>query len=408
MNSGKIVLLSGDEHSSFKEKSKLPISADGQEQESFGQIQLGKTDTGQARIESLTGLRWFAALAVLFSHNPPGGNTPEWIQNLFRNGYSGVTLFFVLSGFILTVNYKKSLGKPKVFTVGNFYIARFARIYPLYFLILIFVTAFQVQITDASLSGWWEHLLSIQAWTYGSVFSWNGPGWSIGVEIFFYALFPAIILVFNKSLDRIRGSISLMILAISYTSLIWLAVSYWGLDAHRFLYVFPISRLGDFVIGIGAAGLFLTLKSAKKNLEKPMAILAFGSIALILLIMTNSATGTNFQALSYDLLFQLPFVLLILGLSLSPNSIIARFLSHKWMLVLGEISYAFYLIHIPLGAAMFSHPLIDGFTFVSSTVFILGIFLLIATSWGLHILFEIPARLFIRKHVKFRSNFDKR
>lgn len=374
-----------------------------QENEFFGQIQLDKTDTGQVRIESLTGLRWFAALAVLLSHNPPGGDTPEWIKNLFGNGYSGVTLFFVLSGFILTVNYKNTLSRPKLGDVGNFYIARFARIYPLYLLILLFVTAFQVQITGASLSGWWEHLLSIQAWTYGSVFSWNGPGWSIGVEIFFYALFPAIILIINRLIGGISGSICLIIIAISFTTLIWLIVSHWGLNAHRFLYVFPFSRLGDFVIGIGAAGLFLATSAAKKKIEKPMAFLAYGSAALILLLMINPATGTNLQPLSYDLLFQLPFVLLILGISLSPNSIFAKFLALKWMLVLGEISYAFYLIHIPLGAAMFSHPLVDGFTFVGSSVFVMGIFLLIALSWGLHILFEKPSRLFIRKHLKFRT-----
>ncbi|MEI8080495.1 MAG: acyltransferase family protein, partial [Actinomycetes bacterium] len=122
-----------------------------------------RTTAGLPRIESLTGLRWFAVLAVFMSHNPPDKSAPSWLQSLFGSGYMGVTIFFVLSGFILTVTYRESLSNPTWPRVGNCAVARFARIYPLYVFVLIYVVLLAAS-TSSLPSGWWQHFLSIQAW----------------------------------------------------------------------------------------------------------------------------------------------------------------------------------------------------------------------------------------------------
>ena len=363
----------------------------------YRQISSKYTETGQHRIEALTGLRWLAALAVFMSHNPPGGQTPEWIRSFFGSGYVGVTLFFVLSGFILTVNYFEALSRPNLQKVTTFYIARLARIYPLYAFVLLFVTVYKLQTSNPSTSYWWQHLLSVQAWTYNDVFAWNGPGWSIGVEIFFYSLFPLIIYISRNLIGSLKGSIALFVFGILFAVFVlWISKTY-ELDSFRFLYIFPLSRLGDFIAGIGIAGIYLALHDSKLQIRRPMSYVALIAFFSIIVLMCSPEIGNSYKAESFDLLFLIPFSILILGISLSPRIGISKMLSLRLSIVLGEISYAFYLIHEPIGTSIFGNPLAEGLTLLNVVVFLYGLFFLVTMSWGLHVIIEKPARLFLRK-----------
>ncbi|MFZ3141750.1 acyltransferase family protein, partial [Polaromonas sp.] len=79
-------------------------------------------------INSLTGLRFIAAFLIILHHfgNPPG---PQPVHNVISHGFVAVSLFFILSGFILTYNYADNVGGLKT-GKWNFWVARFARIYP--------------------------------------------------------------------------------------------------------------------------------------------------------------------------------------------------------------------------------------------------------------------------------------
>ena len=90
-------------------------------------------------IPSLTGLRIFAALVVYLSHVGVGPGAPPALSRFADSGYMGVTLFFVLSGFVLTHRYQAELGSPTARNLWGYCRARFARIYPLYLLVLLFV-----------------------------------------------------------------------------------------------------------------------------------------------------------------------------------------------------------------------------------------------------------------------------
>lgn len=83
----------------------------------------------KTRFDALTGLRWFAALAVIFRHNRPPGDS--MFSTFFENGYSGVTVFFVLSGFVLTVRYFNEFQHPTRDLLRGYFFARLARIYHL-------------------------------------------------------------------------------------------------------------------------------------------------------------------------------------------------------------------------------------------------------------------------------------
>jgi peptidoglycan/LPS O-acetylase OafA/YrhL len=359
------------------------------------------TTAGLPRIEPLTGLRWLAALAVFFSHNVPGGDTPPWIASLFTSGYMGVTIFFVLSGFILAVTYAESLSRPSGSKLWNFAVARIARIMPLYLLVLAFV---MLRKTSPIPENWWMHLLALQPWSdnFGFAYALNGPGWSVGVELFLYAMFPLLILLYGPLLGSVRGGV---LLALSAVTVLLLMVAYFqavgGADlpwidpasAHRWIYRTPLTRLGDFTLGMSAAAIFVHLRR-RGGTHRWAPVAAILSIAVMVGFMATPALLMT--PISYDVLYAVPGTILILALALAPHVGVARLLGSVILVALGELSFAFYLIHIPIGGLLTEGVLAEGITWTSAGSLIMSLFFLVALSWGLHVIFERPARIWLR------------
>jgi peptidoglycan/LPS O-acetylase OafA/YrhL len=126
--------------------------------------------TGVRRLEPLTGLRIFAALVVFLSHIPKPPGAPAFLQAFMDAGYSGVTLFFILSGFIIAWNYEPVLGERLTGSaLRTFYVARLARIYPLYLGALLLVILPTIDTVgdvgeDLSSGVFWTHLFALQGW----------------------------------------------------------------------------------------------------------------------------------------------------------------------------------------------------------------------------------------------------
>jgi peptidoglycan/LPS O-acetylase OafA/YrhL len=367
-----------------------------------------RTTAGRPRIESLTGLRWCAALAVFLSHNVPGGKTPLIISTFFSSGYIGVTLFFVLSGFVLTVTYGNVMAEPRITNIWNYAVARIARVMPLYWLILLLVAVVWIFFGPAATTaGLWWHFLAIQAWSgdLKLAYSWNSPGWSVGVELFLYAMFPILVLL-TGALTSTRKVVILAIFVVAAMATLVIFFHVTGNDrlpwtdpasAHRWLYRSPLTRLGDFTLGICGA-LIYARERDRPNLIKAAPLVAAAMSILILGLMTVPQLLDS--SLSYDLVYAVPGAVLILSLALSPHQGIARFLGSVALVALGELSYAFYLIHVPVGGQFQNWGVSPhGFTPVGTTVLVLILLFLIAVSWGLHVSFERPARIFLRKHL---------
>ena len=368
-----------------------------------------RTTAGRPRIEPLTGLRWCAALAVFLSHNVPRGRTPLVVSTFFSSGYMGVTVFFVLSGFVLTVTYAKALAGPGIASTWNYAVARVGRVMPLYWLVLVLVVALAAFGPEAK-SGLWWHFLAIQAWSgdLKLAYSWNPPGWSVGVELFLYAMFPILILLTRVLTSTRRVVISAIFVIAAMTALV-IFFHLTGNDklpladpasAHRWIYRCPLTRLGDFILGICGALIYSRERHRVRLVRAAPFIAAVMSVLILALMMAPKVINSS---PSYDLAYAVPGVLLILGLALSPDRGIARLLGSVALVALGELSYAFYLIHVPIGLFVLTDVLSNGFTPVSVTVLIFGLLLLVALSWGLHVSFERPARVFLRKRLSISS-----
>ena len=134
-------------------------------------------------IRSITGLRAFAAIAFYFNHFGLPALSPNWLSNISTNGGLGVPFFFVLSGFVLALAYED---RPLIFR--QFFIDRVARIVPTYYVGLLLALCY-FYITNVFQLDYvfLVHLSGLQAWfpTSDSGFAYNGPAWTISVEIFY-------------------------------------------------------------------------------------------------------------------------------------------------------------------------------------------------------------------------------
>jgi peptidoglycan/LPS O-acetylase OafA/YrhL len=354
------------------------------------------------RLPALTGLRMLAALAVYASHLGPPHNAPAVLRTFFASGYVGITLFFVLSGFVLALNYFDELRSPKVRSLWDYAVARIARIYPLYIAIVGYILI-RGHAFGEDLGGWWEHVLMVQAWSPSilQAYKFDGPSWSISVELFLYACFPVLVVL----LARVRTLRALSLL-VAVTLLVMTALTAWFVStgrgdlswldpgsAQRWLYRTPLTRLGDFVLGILTARIYLQVRSRAGAAGVGYALTV---IAVVVTVCLMSWTAVLFTAWSWDLLYMLPAALVIAGLAISPASPPARVLASPLLVLLGESSYAFYLIHKPMMEYLGAGRWAVGASITTIVYEALTLGVIICTAVGLHIVLERPARRKLR------------
>lgn len=356
---------------------------------------------GIDRIEALTGLRAVAALLVVLSHLRAPDNAWLPIRTFFDAGYCGVTVFFILSGFVLAHNYAEPLRRDcGARSLWSYAVARLARIYPLYLVMLAwFVTPLLV--AGAPVPALADHALMLQAWHPDGLVAtyYNGPGWSVGVELFLYCCFPLLALAGRPLTRHPRRLLVGMVIIVSMMG----AITWWfnasGLSAlprldprgpHRWLYRSPLLRLGDFALGMLAAEWVRAVTGQRWTRLVATLALGVGSSSMVALMCWPSHL---FTAQSWDLSYAVPSVLIIIGLALAPASPAARALGAPAMVRLGDASYALYLSHwAVLGLALRAPmgvwwPATMGMTLL----------MLESLAMGLHLCVELPARRWLRR-----------
>ena len=147
-------------------------------------------------LPALTGLRFFAAIAIVLHHMRGTFGFPSDFLTQFPLG-NGVSFFYVLSGFILTYVYHGTGGST---AWSNFLLARFARVWPLHLVTFVLICLVISPVSKVGTAdGPWAAFLNLtllHAWVpdYRYFFSFNSVSWSISVEAFFYLIFPLVLL----------------------------------------------------------------------------------------------------------------------------------------------------------------------------------------------------------------------
>ena len=310
----------------------------------------------QHHIHALTGIRFVAALGVFVQHmlGRLGMTTFSW-----PFGDGGVTFFFVLSGFILTYVYADRLTSYR--DLPRFYFTRWARIWPLHMVTLILWVFFFFKLTYILKTAdpfrkIVVNALLLQSWvpSYRWCFAYNGVSWSISTEAFFYFMFPLLVLKSGRFWGKylvLTIAIGVYILTVNtYADAInqtgWASVD-------PLLHCFPFVRLFEFMTGMAVGYLFLAkpnLARSNRNFWKD-SLIEFGTIGLLLAYYRwqfhYPRTVELSQVFNVVLVKSGPvfFYAILIFLFSHTRGIVGRFMGSRVMVYLGEISFAFYMIH---------------------------------------------------------------
>jgi peptidoglycan/LPS O-acetylase OafA/YrhL len=298
-------------------------------------------------LRPLTAVRGLAAWFVVFYHVrlaavPTLG--PDLVT-IFARGYLAVDFFFMLSGFVIWLNYADKLQAGGLASVPGFLWRRLARVYPLHLFMLggamLFVAAHWVAgrpLPSAyPLTELPYHLLLIQNWGFTDHLRWNDPAWSISCEFAAYLLFPLLVAIVDW---RRLPTAALVLVAAGLILLLHIVMTaagapHLGYDIARFGL---LRCLTQFAVGTILCALWLRWRERPTTPAIGAALL--GSGAFILFVSGGPET----------LLMPLAFAGLLLALALTgehPRNPLGGKLIHY----LGEISYATYMVHFLLFVA---------------------------------------------------------
>jgi peptidoglycan/LPS O-acetylase OafA/YrhL len=294
------------------------------------------------RLEFLDGLRGIAALCVILDHVPliisPQLAIRPLVKPFIMYGWTGVELFFVISGYSLTMtipsHYRSN--QPMV----SYAISRLSRIAPLFYVLIAYNIAvmwffhWQTFAVDRI----FKSVLFVFNLSPSDAYGIVGASWTIGVEMLFYAVFP---LVYFAARDVWRAlAISLFAVVISNFFFRFLPVSVGGPDFVSYRSVSFVTFFSTFVLGTAAFW-------AHQGLSHYPHREGLGSLLTVLGIAGLSWLITNPEGLPFFYPSQSPgifYALMIIGLGLAPWRIFANPIVQFY----GRICYSMYLWHPPV------------------------------------------------------------
>jgi peptidoglycan/LPS O-acetylase OafA/YrhL len=397
------------------------------------------------QIPALTGLRFFAAFFILLAH------ASDWLaqfQDSEIGSYFafvamyGMPLFFVLSGFVIHYNYRSLFTARSIARATcEFAAARFARLFPLYFCLLLMAIAADGFVAKVQNQGdLWLKILAYyvtltQSWWYvvygdQSIIYWLfSLSWSISTEMYFYAAFVAVIfaiLAIRTPFQSVAAAIiyPLVVLCFLITVRYFLSdilgfaelhiTDYIGLDRiehsfYRWLFYFsPYVRVFEFFMGCLAAHVFILhmdhpvtkTEQLAANTALVLALLSLGVLGGCYLgFIQYGQLNSYVQFLALNFLCAPTFGFILFYVS-RYDGVFTRWLASPMLITLGNTSYSIYLIHT-WTLRIFTRnpaPTLNWLWGVEAIFRICcAIFLTLIVSYATYYLIEAPSRIWLRK-----------
>lgn len=306
------------------------------------------TKTTYDYFPALTGLRWPLGTIIYIAHYNRF-EAGSFLQHLFAGAGVALSLFFILSGFLITYKYQQHFRLEKKWMAAYLF-KRFARIYPVFFTVSIVVLAINLVFFPQSvdykalplhflmINGYFEHSFSVLI----------APSWSLTVEETYYLLAPLLFLL-HKKLPV------LIIFAILFTtglSITWISARLGSNDfMHTVTYMMDRTFFGrslEFLLGMALSNFY------EKHRQLKFRHITYVSLVLLLLFMflQGGLFRGYFQSPAIywlikfrNYIFPWIGVAFLYGL-LTEDTRFRRLLSIPFIQLLGKISYVFYLIHL--------------------------------------------------------------
>jgi peptidoglycan/LPS O-acetylase OafA/YrhL len=399
-------------------------------------------------IPALTGLRFYAAFFVLIAHGCAAlladYETPYgaiyWVRQ--ASGF-GMTLFFVLSGFVIHYNYAHLVTAAGIKGIGAYLWARFARLYPLFLLMMIIYILVSSRHVDywrghpERLSSIWQalpyFLFSVQSWFYlvidgnpliDAIGGASPITWSISTEWFFYFFYLAVVWVLLK-----LRTPRVTFLFVLVWCVVWAAIATglysrtgpinaWALahfgpvaDAGErpqdsfvrwLLYLSPYLRLGEFVLGSLAAELYVQMRGRKVSASENLAgavgfVAATASVVWFTYLEYSPDVGATVLR-EMNMNFALaPSAAVVIFCAARYGGATFRPLTCRPVMVLGEASYSIYLVHLVIltAAARLLAPAGHGIWYALVELLAVTLVVLVVSA-SLYAYYEAPTRKLLR------------
>lgn len=338
---------------------------------------------------------------MFFHFTPPH---PSFLSPVIDNAYVFVGFFFLISGFVLAYNYAD---RPRL-KKRRFYLARLARVYPTYLLVLLLSLPFlpmewQAHTHPEFFRGLALTPFALQGWSPPLATFWNTVGWTVPAEFTLYLLFPFLLIAIRRHAHRLATPLRLTLAIVA----VWLIgifphflyfltnPDHLPAQANRYTYAFwlralkytPAAYVCTFTAGVLLARLhFLLALNARRRL-----LAAVLSLAGLALFFAFAVDRVPYVLVHGGLLLPL-FSVLLLGLA-GPNPI-ASVLAWRPVVLFGETTFALYLLHFNAFLLIHFYRIPERLHVARFDPWIsYGFIMLLA--WCVTRIFEQPARRFV-------------
>ena len=287
------------------------------------------------RLNQLEIFRFIGAVVVLMFHTARETTFFGKLPVILQNGPAWVHFYLLLSGFILTYSFHNN---EKINT-KKFYISRFIKLYPLYFISLLMVCIFTGFKGKEKMT---YHLVLLQDWIFPKALDYNAAAWYLSTLAFLYFLFPILLKLYKKH-EKFMITVSIIIMVYTYYIHLMFLPLINDEIMHQLFNYFPLMHLGSFMMGITVFYICLKIKE-----RKIYSFLVIIYIIFLIYFMNNIPAGLPYIG-SY---ITVTFIPLIIFLS-KDSGFFSKILDNKFFIFLGSFSYAIYIFHVPIQDGFF-------------------------------------------------------
>ena len=373
------------------------------------------------RLNALTGVRGVAAFSLLIAHAIhysflyPGNH--QLLSDLtFGLGRFGMSLTFLLSGFVIHYNYSNIMRSEGIIYGGyHFMVTRFAKLYPLYILGLIMSLG---SIPSPHFDNFWQvisNLTLTQTWfnIEGTVGPSFGQSWTISTEWFFYVLFA----LFSWALASIRNPFKVLVIFLAITTiflalifslqdsvvhfltplLAWKGLPISAPSWYWLTYFSPFIRMFEFIAGVLASKVYLANITRHDYLSgSTVKICLCICVAWCLIAIILHAVLTDFLP---NFVFA-PAIAPLLILLCRYRTGLSDFLSNRYITFFGEISYSVWVFQFAIMSIFSTSFILTGETWLSPFNAVVKVILIVVLAtvfgYGSHLALEVPAQRWLK------------
>jgi peptidoglycan/LPS O-acetylase OafA/YrhL len=341
------------------------------------------------KLAPLTSLRFVAAAFLVVLHIGAFG-----VPNDARCAL-GVPFFFVLSGFILTYVYRDF----SAVSVGHFFAARVARLWPIHLVTFVFTVAFIPPLGTWFTTTWDGFFMGIlnlsllQSWIPipATCFSYNAVSWAISVELFFYLCFPLL----AKSRRFATLYVGILVFVASGIGIVAFLDGAppndpWSFSWRSFVLQNPLARFAEFATGVATGHMFLTTPGRIRSFTTATMLEAFAILVVLLFALSSPKHPKGVFLTWYSQSGGMVCFAGLIACFACSSGWFSQVLSHRYFVFLGEISFATYMIHQIVIRCAIAYGIPARFGQVGAIAFVVVV--IYVASFVLWRFCEVPAR----------------